>query len=139
MSCSGKTTFAKKLVDYTYHCFDLYFKWALIEALGVSIQANFQHIQKICNSDKFVLDGWHLADQEGKYLPDNSVVYVIYAKYDQIISQYRVDVLDHEQHRIMYRQWYDIDYKKLKARYFFNNGEEFTETDYATFRFITGP
>jgi hypothetical protein len=137
MSCCGKTTFAKQFINHTYYCFDFLFKWELIETLGVSIKANFQHIQKTCQADKFVLDGWHLADKEGKYLPENSVVYVVYATYDQIISQYRVDVLDHDQHRIMYRQWYNIDYIRLKARYFLNDGKSFEETDYAAFNAIT--
>lgn len=137
MSCSGKTTFAKQLTNHTYYIFDFLFKWELVETLGVSIKANFQHIQRTCQADEFVLDGWNLADKDGKYLPENSVVYVVYGTYDQIISQYRVDVLDHDQHKIMYRQWYDIDYTKLKARYFFNDGKVFVETDHGQFEKIT--
>lgn len=118
MSCSGKTTFSKTLEDHFYYCFDAMFRWELVETLGVSIEANFKKIQQTCTADKFVLDGWHLADKECRFLPEGARVYVVYAPYDQIIEQYRVDVWSHEQHRPMYHRWYkEIDYEKLNARY----------------------
>ena len=134
MSCAGKTTFAKTLQDHHYYCFDYLFQWHLIETLGLSISENFKHIQKYCVQPKFVLDGWHLADKTGVYLPPNSSVYVVWAPYENIISQYRVKVTDPEEHRNMYKKWYfDIDYDALpKVRYFsnFSYFEEITKEDF---------
>src|SRR4051812_21762650 len=98
-SCVGKTTFAKQLNGHVYHCFDELFHWHLIETFGLSIESNLVHIRNVCQaSDKFVLDGWHLSDKDGLFLPAGAVVYVVYAPYDQIISQYRVPVYEHEEH-----------------------------------------
>lgn len=126
MSCVGKTTFAKSIVTHQYFCFDQMFQWHLIESFGLSIVANLQHIKTICEScaDFFVLDGWHLGDQVGRFLPDNASVYVIWAPYEKIISQYRIPVIDPEEFRSMYHRWYcEIDFESLpNVRYFHNNG-----------------
>lgn len=135
-SCVGKTTFAKTLEDHFYYCFDAMFRWEQIETLGLSIEANFKKIQQTCTADKYVLDGWHLADKEGLFLPEGARVYVVYAPYDQIIEQYRVEVWNHEQHRPMYHRWYrEIDYAKLNARYWHCLGDSvFLETDASFFQ-----
>ena len=135
-SCVGKTTFAKQLIEHTYYCFDSLFKWHQIETLGLSIEANFKHIQETCVSEKFVVDGWHLSDKDAKYLPENAIVYVVYAEYDQIIDQYRVEVTDHEQHRDMYEKWYGIDYQTMNVKYIKNDGN-FVETSYEEFKWLT--
>lgn len=127
MSCSGKTTFAKQL-DHHYHCFDALFQWHVIETLGLSIAANLKQLSKICTEDKYVLDGWNLADKECRYLPEGAVVYVVYAPYEQIIKQYRIHVSDPEEFRPMFHKWYyEIEYPRLHCRYFANGGT-FTET-----------
>lgn len=132
-SCSGKTTFAKQL-SHHYYCFDELFKWHLVEGLGVSIDANFQHIKEVCEEDKFVLDGWHLADKEGKFIPKDSKVYVVYCSYEQILEQYRIHVLNRDEYRLMYKRWYqDVDYLSLNARYIKNEGN-FRETSYEEFK-----
>lgn len=136
MSCVGKTTFAKQLTTHTYYCFDAMFKWHQIEALGLSAEANFKHIQESCDAERFVIDGWHLSDKNGKYLPEGSRAYVVYANYDRIIRQYRIAVDDHEQHRHMYEKWYGIDYQAMNARYYLNESE-FKETNYDEFRICT--
>jgi hypothetical protein len=134
MSCAGKTTFAKQLVNHHYYCFDAMFPWHIIETFGMSIESSLRHINESCVAHKFVLDGWHLSDSQGLLLPDDSCVYVIYAPYQQIISQYRVAVYDPEEHRPMFKKWYqDIDYSKFpKVRYFKNQGS-FIETDVTEF------
>src|SRR5574343_192042 len=106
MSCSGKTAFAKQLNGYKYYCFDELFHWHDIETLGLSFEANLNYIKELCVEEKFVLDGWYLGDKIGRYLPRDSVVYVVYASYDEIIGQYRVGVLDRNEHRQMYYRWY---------------------------------
>lgn len=127
-SCVGKTTFALKANEHKYHCFDALFQWHLIETLGLSISKNLKHIQKICTEDKFILDGWHLADKNGLYLPKGSVVYVIWSQYEKIISQYRVPVIDKEEHRSMYNKWYcDVNYEILPSVKYFQNLGEFHE------------
>jgi hypothetical protein len=137
MSCVGKTTFSKQMKDHQYHCFDALFHWHLIEALGLSARCNLIHIKEQCIEDRFVLDGWHLSDPEGCYLPASSKVYVVYATYEQIVSQYRVKVIDPEEYRGMYRKWYlSVDYDKLPGvRYFLNTGE-FVETDRDQFLYL---
>lgn len=128
MSCSGKTTFAKQISGHEYYCFDAFFDWHLIETCGLSITANLEYLQKRCTSDLFVLDGWHLADAEGKYHPPGCTVYVVYTDYDRIIDQYRRPVPNRDEHRPMFKKWYcDIDYSRFpRTRYFWNDGE-FTE------------
>jgi len=128
MSCSGKTVFAKQFTDHHYYCFDSLFQWHTVETLGLSTEANMKHVSNFCNADRYVLDGWHLSDKKGKWLPEGSSVYVVYASYDHIIDQYRVPVRDREQHRHMFKKWYyEIDYPSLSSRYFLNEGQ-FTET-----------
>ena len=123
MSCVGKTTFAKTMKDHDYYCFDGLFQWNVIETLGLSITSNLNHVKQICKG-KFVLDGWHLSDKSGKYLPDLSCVYVLWAPYEKIINQYRVPVHNPDEHRKMYKKWYlDVNYDAFQGvRYFENNG-----------------
>jgi adenylate kinase family enzyme len=128
MSCSGKTTFSQSLKDHFYYCFDALFQWHLIETLNLSITENFKHIQNVCVADKFVLDGWHLADKKGKYLPKDCVVYVIWAPYKKIISQYRIPVTNSEEYWPMYNKWYcEIDYDNLPSVRYFENTDKFVE------------
>lgn len=139
MSCSGKTTFSNQLKSHFYFCFDELFKWHLIETLGLSIQSNLLHIKDLCESKKspYVLDGWHLSDQVGEFLPEGAVVYLVWAPYEKIISQYRIPVVNPNEFRPMYKKWYlDIDYKKLPSvRYFKNDGNfmEISESQFITF------
>jgi GTPase SAR1 family protein len=127
MSCVGKTTFAQSISTHKYLCFDQMFQWHLIESFGLSIEANLQYIKTICESSvgPFVLDGWHLGDKIGRCLPDAASVYVLWAPYEKIISQYRIPVIDPEEFRSMYKKWYcEIDFDILpKVRYFQNDGE----------------
>jgi hypothetical protein len=130
MSCSGKTTFAKTLKYHKYICFDEHFQWHLIETLGLSIEANLNHIKKLCNQtkQKYVLDGWHLADRSGDYLPEDSYVYVVWAPYEKITSQYRIPVTDPEEFRSMYTKWYcEVDYQKFPKIRYFENKQDFIE------------
>ena len=137
MSCSGKTTFSKDLTEHSYYCFDALFQWHLIETLNLSTSENFKYIQQFCHADKFVLDGWHLADKEGRYLPRGVAVYVVWAPYQKIISQYRIPVTNPEEYWPMYNKWYcEIDFKKLPSvRYFQNINvfEEITREQFITF------
>jgi hypothetical protein len=130
MSCVGKTTFAKELLAHSYCCFDALFQWHLIETLGMSVEANLGYVRDKCDElDCFVMDGWTLADQKGQFLPQDTRVYVIYAPYEQILSQYRIPVLDHEEFRPMFKKWYlDIDYDLFPATRYFLNAGEFVET-----------
>lgn len=136
-SCVGKTTFALQMLERTYHCFDALFQWHLIETLGLSIEANFRYIQGVCSGPRWVLDGWHLADKKGRYLPPGAVAYVVYAPYQQIISQYRVPVAIPTEHLPMFRKWYyEINYDVLSGVRYFRNDGDFLETsreDYFTF------
>jgi hypothetical protein len=136
-SCVGKTTFATTLKDHKYYCFDALFQWHLIETLGLSIEANFKHIKEICIGDRFVLDGWHLADRNGNYLPEGAAVYVIYAPYQKIIGQYRVPVSNEQEHWPMFIKWYyEVPYEYLPGtRYFLNDGKfiETTRQQYYSF------
>lgn len=134
-SCSGKTTFARQL-EHHYYCFDALFEWHTIETLGLSIAANLKHLSKTCTESRYVLDGWNLADKEGKYLPEGTVVYVVYAPYEQIIEQYRIHVNDPDEFRPMFRKWYyEIEYPRLQSRYFANEGTfiERTEEEFISF------
>lgn len=128
MSCVGKTTFAGEL-DHHYYCFDALFHWRLIESLGLPVEENLLEVSKSCIAERYVLDGWTLADKEGDYLPKGASVYVVYAPYEQIISQYRIPIDDPEEFRGMYQQWYGVNYKTLGARYFRSEGlQSFVET-----------
>lgn len=128
MSCAGKTTFANRLKEHTYYCFDALFQWHTIETLGLPISENLKYIQNYCCKDKFVLDGWHLSDSDGLYLPPESVVYVVWASYQKIINQYRVPVIDFNEHWHMYEKWYlKINYQNLPCVRFFENYDNFKE------------
>lgn len=122
MSCSGKTAFAKTL-DHTYYCFDALFPWHEIETFGLSIQMCLISISKNCVG-RYVLDGWHLADKSGVFMPPDSTVYVVYRDYYDIIAQYRVPVEYPELHVPMFKQWYyDVDYTRFpRVRYVENTG-----------------
>jgi|688.fasta_scaffold30507_9 hypothetical protein len=136
MSCVGKTTFAQMLKTHTYLCFDQMFHWHLIETLGLSIQENLRHIKNQCDNiqNSYVLDGWHLGDNRGLFLPTDATVYVLWAPYKKIISQYRIHVSDPEEFRHMYNKWYyETDYKQFsKVRYFENNiaFQEITQSEF---------
>lgn len=129
MSCAGKTTFSQ-LLPRPYYCFDWLFQWHLVEGLGCSPSANLEHVSRECSSAQFVLDGWHLSDKTGRYLPVGAVVYVVYSEYDRIVSQYRVPYSDPDEFRGMFAKWYHgVDYNQLPGvRYFLNDGS-FVETD----------
>ena len=128
-SCSGKTTFAKQLTGHHYHCFDALFDWHAFECLGTSVKSNLLYIGENCKEPRYVIDGWHLADKEGKYLPENSRVYVVYCSYEQILDQYRVEVKHRDEYLMMYKRWYlGVNYEKLNARYIKNAREQFVET-----------
>jgi hypothetical protein len=137
MSCSGKTTFSLKATEHKYHCFDALFQWHLIETLGLSISENLKYVQQICQEEKFILDGWHLSDKEGLYLPKGAVVYVIWAPYEKVISQYRIPVNDPEEHRSMYNKWYcEINYDNLPSVKYFQNAGDFCEITRDQFNFF---
>jgi hypothetical protein len=136
MSCVGKTTFAK-LLPNRYICFDALFPWHQIEGFNLSISEALAHVNWFCTND-FTLDGWHLSDPTGLYFPWDCMVYVVYAPYEKIIGQYRVEVTDPNQHRPMFDKWYrGVDYPRLRCpvRYFENTGdfEERSVTDFYTF------
>jgi hypothetical protein len=130
MSCVGKTTFSQGLNDHQYYCFDAMFQWHLIETLGLSCEANLKHIKQQCSASRFVLDGWHLSDTNGRNMPSGACAYVIYAPYNYIIKQYRVQVDDPNQHLPMFLKWYnEVDYEKLPGVRYFRNSGEFVETN----------
>jgi len=136
MSCVGKTTFAKQLMTHHYYCFDALFQWHEIETLGLAMIPTFERISEVCTEFRFVLDGWHLFDKEGRWLPTNAIVYVVYCPYQRVISQYRVPVAFPNEHISMFHKWYyDIAYDKFPTRYFLNEGEfsETSRSDYLTF------
>jgi adenylate kinase family enzyme len=136
MSCSGKTTFASQLESHHHYCFDELFQWHTVETLGLSTEANLRHVSNFCTASQYVLDGWHLSDREGQWLPE-ATVYVVYAPYRQIIEQYRIPVRRQEEHWPMFKKWYhEIDYPSLKSRYFLNEGQcfaEMSEGEFLTF------
>jgi len=136
MSCVGKTEYALTLKDHDYFCFDALFPWNDIETLGLSTEEGLRHVRESCASPKFVLDGWHLSDPEGLLMPRDATVCVVYAPYDQIISQYRVSVEDHDQHKPMFRKWYyDIKYPSFQKMVFIQNeGHSFVETSLNEFQ-----
>jgi adenylate kinase family enzyme len=130
MSCVGKTTFAKQLADHHYCCFDAMFHWHLLETFGLSISDNLNEIKTGCEWNRFVIDGWHLSDSQGLFLPAEAKVYVVFAPYERIVSQYRAKVYDPEEYRGMYRRWYfDVPYEKLPGVRYFHNAGEFIECD----------
>lgn len=135
MSCVGKTTFANTMKNHNYLCFDYLFDWSSTETLGLPIDSSLKGIACIAeNYDCYVLDGWHLADFEGKLLPKGCTIYVVYSKYERIISQYRTPVRHPEEHRCMFDKWYNrVPYSDFpRVRYILNVGS-FVETDYTEF------
>lgn len=135
-SCVGKTTFARQ-INRPYVGFDKLFPWHMIETLGLSFDAAMQQVKDKCESmPKFVLDGWHLGDQEGRYIPKDTTVYVLISPYEKIIEQYRVPVNFFEQHRHMFRQWYSIKYPSPTRYFTVSDGSfvEITNFDFVTLR-----
>lgn len=127
-SCSGKTTFARTLLNHKYYCFDALFPWHSIETLGLSSSQSLKNVVSECTADRYVLDGWHLSDKQGVLLPADAIVYVLYCDYDKIIAQYRVPVFDKESHRSMFDRWYkQIDYSRFPKVRYFKNDSDFTE------------
>lgn len=130
-SCVGKTTFARTMPN-KYLCFDYLYPWHIVESFpDTSIPDVLDHIKQLCeHEESYVLDGWNLADTEGKYLPDGSTVYVIYDSIDNILQRYRVDVIAKDEHREMWRKWYLVDFSRFpRVRYFHHT----KETDYEYF------
>lgn len=133
MSCSGKTTFAKQVISHHHLCFDALFPWHVIETFGLSISEALQEVSKNC-IPPFILDGWHLGDKEGKYFPESTKVYLVYAPYEQIVDRYRVPVFDRSDYTSMFRRWYyEVDYDSLSTRFFRNDGD-FVETSTKEFK-----
>lgn len=120
MSCVGKSTFAS-LCQHKTICFDRWFPWHEIETLGLSLSAGLNRVVSKCEGS-FVLDGWHLFDLNLEQIPNNCSVYMLGSTYGHIISQYRVNVKDYNQHAIMYWKWY-TNFKKPADRFFWNNGD----------------
>lgn len=127
MSCVGKTEMARRIskVGHQHICFDAFYPWHDVETLGLSTRTAVRYVVDQCSAERFVLDGWHLSALDRHALPEATVVYVLYAKYDRIIDQYRVVVPDRNQHRPMFKKWYlDFDYSTLlRVRYWENTGE----------------
>ena len=133
MSCVGKTTFAQTITSHNYICFDALFPWHMMETFGLSFSHAMEFVKKKCDFEKFVLDGWHLGDKQGCYLPENTTVYVLIIPYEKIIEQYRVPVDDPEQHRCMFRQWYSIKYPSPTRYFTVGDGYlEISENDFFT-------
>ena len=141
MSCSGKTTFANAITSHRYFCFDAIFHWHEIETLGLSTSEGLKTVTETVETsgERWIVDGWHLADANCRCVPCESSVYVIYAHYDQIINQYRVPVGSADEHLGMYRKWYSpANFAGLYGlRYFFNDGSSFIETDTDEFYRVT--
>jgi adenylate kinase family enzyme len=136
MSCAGKTYFANNyLEDHTYYCFDAMFNWHGIETMGLSISANMKALVRQCKSERYVLDGWHLCDKQGEYIPEDATVYVIYADYARIVDQYRIEVNHPEEYRSMFHKWYSgVTYHTFpRVRYWENTGN-FLERPYEAFQ-----
>ena len=135
-SCVGKTTMAQQIQERPYVCFDALYPWHHIETLGLSLSAAMSHVRDQCEQfPTFVLDGWNLCDVEGEYFPEDVCVYVLYASYQQVVSQYRVPVDFYEQHRHMFDKWYGIPYENYpNVRYFENNWGSFRECFIDDFR-----
>ena len=89
MSCVGKTTFAKNLRNHSFVGFDENFPWHYIETFNQSISSSLKNITEIASKHQnFVIDGWHLSDLRGKYLLEDTVVYLVYANYKFIIENF---------------------------------------------------
>jgi hypothetical protein len=138
VSCSGKTTLARLITTHAYTNFDALFHWHALETLGASIDLNLQEVRKSCIAPKFVLDGWHLADPTGEFLPIGSAVYVVYTSYLRVSENYqnRSAWRGYEktfwQHAPMFHKWYfEVPYHEMTVpvRYFENLEDEFAERD----------
>ena len=108
MSCVGKTTFAQRIakdVGSEYVCFDAHFPWHTIETLDGSPVAGLGHLSELCSTEKCIVDGWHLSGADWSHFPEDYMVYVLVAPYDQIIDQYRVPVDHRDQHLNMFKKW----------------------------------
>lgn len=114
------------------------FDWGSVETLGLPPSAILSEIGRVCDQDKFVIDGWHLSDSEGEHMPVGSVVYVVYAPYEKIISQYRIPVNNPEEYRNMFAKWYSIDYARFPGVRFFENTGDFEERTYEDFVSVCG-
>lgn len=130
MSCVGKTTFAKT-IDRQYICFDALFPWYDIELFGLSTSASLKSIRDSCIGS-FVLDGWHLSDSVGKYLPVGTTVYCLFADYEFIVKQYRIPVTEYDEFRMMFHRWYNKSLKFIDVRYWKNTGtfDEVSKDDF---------
>jgi hypothetical protein len=117
MSSVGKTYFAGKLVDHDYYSFEAMFDRHGIETMGLSTSANLRTIANRCKGYRYVLDGWHLYDKNGAYLPKDSVVYVVFADYHKIIQQYPTPT----DHLFLFKKWY-TPLKFPRVRYWENAG-----------------
>ena len=73
------------------------------------------------------------ADTRGRRLPEGAVIYVLFAEYSRIVSQYRVPIISVEDYRAMYRRWYEIDYASFPATRYFLNEDDFTEVPQTEF------
>ena len=118
-------------------CFDALFHWHEIETLGLSCSESLKEIAASMEGC-CVLDGWHLSDEFGELAPRDAVFYVVYAPYQQIISQYRVPVERPDEHQGMFLKWYKKDFGAFRntVRYFLNTSKSFVETssdDYLAF------
>lgn len=131
MSCVGKTTFAKT-IEHPYICFDALFPWYDIELFGLSTSGSLKLVRDACKGNKFVLDGWHLSDPSGKYLPAGATVYCLFADYDFIVNQYRIPVCEYDEFRMMFHRWYNKSCEFLDVRYWKNTGtiDEVSKDDF---------
>lgn len=110
----GKTYFAHKLKDHEYYCFEDMIDRHGIETLGLSTSANLKAIAKKCVGDKYVLDGWHLSDRDGLYLPQGCTVYVVFMEYARIVQH-------HPDMERAFRKWYS-PLNLQRVRYWENIG-----------------
>lgn len=119
MSCVGKTTYAKSL-NLPYFCFDYLFPWSLVETFSdLSIEKALEYVVTECEkSSDYILDGWHLSDIEGKFIPQDCQVHVLYDHHHNIIDRYRVSIVSLDNHREMYRKWYGAIKNESNFKFF---------------------
>jgi hypothetical protein len=133
MSCVGKTTFAKSL-GRQYYCFDMMFQWHQIETFGLSLSENLKFVQTTCVGDRFVLDGWNLADAYGEFFPVGATPCVVFSSYDRILGQYRIPVMSRSEYAPMYLNWYGLDFERFRNVCYIENCGEFVERTADYFR-----
>jgi len=129
MSCVGKTTYAKSL-GLPYFCFDYLFPWDLIETFPeITIDKALKNVIFQCEKENsYVLDGWHLADLEGNFIPEDCEIHILYDSHKNIIDRYRTPVISSDQHFSMYKKWYwNIDEKNRHKYYKLCFGRELPE------------